>query len=123
MASRIRALRRTWPVLDSNEPNGSDWEIALWSEPLLAQASADLAKRLAARTALPVLVKDLLPLITGVVVMVDLAMRHWVSAESVWNGDTLAIAAHLWLRTYQWSYSGSGLRSNRLPALEGWGRC
>ena len=86
---------------------------------LLAQASADLAKRLAASSALPVLGKDLLPLITGVVVVVDLAMRHWVSAESVWNGDTLAIAAPLWLRTYQSSYSGSGLRSNRLPALGG----
>ena len=45
---------------------------------LLAQASADLAKRLAASSALPVLGKDLLPLITGVVVVVDLAMRHWV---------------------------------------------
>ena len=52
MASRIRALRRTWPVLDSNEPNGPDWEIALWSEPLLAQASADLAKRLALESAM-----------------------------------------------------------------------
>ena len=78
MASRIRALRRTWPVLDSNEPNGPDWEIKLWSRTVLAQASADVAKRLAASSALPVLGKDLLPLITGVVVVVDLAMRHWV---------------------------------------------
>jgi hypothetical protein len=42
---------------------------------VLAQASADITKRLAASTALPVFRKDLLPLITGVVVVVDLAMR------------------------------------------------
>ena len=35
-----------------NEPNGPDWKIALWSEPLLAQASADLAKRLALESAM-----------------------------------------------------------------------
>jgi hypothetical protein len=45
---------------------------------VLAQASADIAKRLAASTALSVFRKDLLPLITGVVVVVNLAMRHWV---------------------------------------------
>ena len=58
----LRALRRAWPVLDSNEPNDPIGRSCCGAN-LLAQASADLAKRLAASTALPVLGKDLLPLI------------------------------------------------------------
>ena len=37
MASRIRALRRTWPILDSNEPNGPDWEDHVVKRTLLTQ--------------------------------------------------------------------------------------
>ena len=50
MAARIRALRRTWPILDSNEPNGPDWKITFRANPV-TQASADLAKRLALESA------------------------------------------------------------------------
>jgi hypothetical protein len=45
---------------------------------VLTQAGADIAKRLAASTALPVFHKDLLPLIAGVVVVVNLAMGRRV---------------------------------------------
>jgi hypothetical protein len=64
----------------------------------LTQAGADITKRLAVSTALPVFRKDLLPLIAGVVVVVNLAMGGY-SSESVWNGDTFAIATPLSLRT------------------------
>jgi hypothetical protein len=53
---------RTWPVLDSNEPTASTGNHVA-ERAVLAQASADIAKRLAASTALPVFRKDLLPLI------------------------------------------------------------
>jgi hypothetical protein len=86
---------------------------------VLAQASADIAKRLAASTALPVFRKDLLPLITGVVVVVNLAMRHRVFRRICVERRYLRHRDSLSLRIYESSYSGSGFRSNRLLALLG----